>query len=1164
MSNIRNDSFLELLEKPLDTAQLQALRAENNAVIAAGAGSGKTQVLATRFAWLVLTGQAKADQILTLTFTNKAAAEMYQRIYQTLKFFSQASLGEKEKTLAQEALKDFANAHIQTLDSYSASIVRQCANRYGIKPDFSTGSADGKHNIRQQAFSYLLGNLNHPAVKAFAKAGGLQNYAEEILAMTIDSYTNLASPKGFFIEKFNLQISKLSEDWNLYFLGDSLLSRAISTVEAALNDNPAKDDLSKAPYVNALRDAINAFYSLKDMECISDQDIHSNSEKLQKAIQMVKAFINTFMKLPKFKSGYIQKIRPLITSMRDDQIKTANAMLSYISQYPEIRAQMELFDDFMEKVNESKRLSGQLSFTDVTAMALKILKEQEDIRNQEKNAYKKIMIDEFQDNNGRNRDLLYILALKPGEFEDKGKCVIEDSIENPLISQIIIRKDGKIIEDKRSPGKLFFVGDEKQSIYRFRGADVSVFNELTKDGENELIPMTYNYRSDKELVEAFNLIFKNGEGIFLPLSEKTDREIFYEAYYKKEALKNGIELPELNKENVPIHLAILDEEAYQEKEEWAKENELELLPKKEEAAYFIAKKIYELGKEEQNWDNFAILDKSRTDRRLITRYLSLFNIPYVLDQASNLFEEGLINDFYNFLRLCVYPNDKNALASYLTSPFCGLSLAKVEELLADNINLLDEDCMADQGFFRREAPLVLQRQLTETLSILWQEKGYKYETMLTAETNLCAEHFDLLFELARQADSQGKSIAWFIDQLEIIKHSLSKEDADLDASSADYPLERESAVRIMTIHKSKGLQFKHVFLYGCFNAGFKGNKNSIIFDEKYGVTIKTEKGEKNYFQLLEDEFSKKKEVAEFRRLIYVGITRAISDVWVVGSYKAEKKENTATNLRLFEKMIENDYPQAFSSEDESFYKEGLGYDLEKLPIMDYSCLSKEEEDLDSLRKEALVHLREAYAGAREILIENKAVPRSSPSALEKEADKEDIEGGEKYEKAEDYLENSHFSAADFGTLVHSYMEAFINGLNPKEYQPAKALFKDLSDKEIEENKAVCIKYVEEFAQSPKGKEAMEAKAAGRFIRAEWAFRMFLKGTIYTGSIDLIYENPDKSYTIVDYKSDKEIKAEYYRAQQECYREAASKMLKVKQDKISLYLYFIRHKETVQL
>ena len=115
-----DDAFLKLLEKTLDDKQYKALTQEGNTVIAAGAGSGKTQVLATRFAWLVLTGQAEAPQILTLTFTNKAASEMYQRIYDTLKYFSEheecKELSAIQIQRAKKALEDFSDTHIQTLD----------------------------------------------------------------------------------------------------------------------------------------------------------------------------------------------------------------------------------------------------------------------------------------------------------------------------------------------------------------------------------------------------------------------------------------------------------------------------------------------------------------------------------------------------------------------------------------------------------------------------------------------------------------------------------------------------------------------------------------------------------------------------------------------------------------------------------------------------------------------------------------------------------------------------------------------------------------------------------------------------------------------------------------------------------------------------------------
>ena len=111
---------------------------------------------------------------------------------------------------------------------------------------------------------------------------------------------------------------------------------------------------------------------------------------------------------------------------------------------------------------------------------------------------------------------------------------------------------------------------------------------------------------------------------------------------------------------------------------------------------------------------------------------------------------------------------------------------------------------------------------------------------------------------------------------------------------------------------------------------------------------------------------------------------------------------------------------------------------------------------------------------------------------------------------------------------------------------------------------------QDFAQSEPGLMLNQAKNEGRFWRAEWGFRMFWKcesapeGAIFTGSIDLIFENTDGSYTICDYKSDSEIKPEIYKGQQKCYRAAAAKILKVPEEKISLMLYYLRHNECVNI
>jgi ATP-dependent helicase/nuclease subunit A len=132
-------------------------------VIAAGAGSGKTMVLAHRFAWLVTEKKYRVREILTLTFTKKATAQMFRRIHLRLAEIAGENSGEKSE-LAKQALDEFAQARIQTLDSFSTAIVKQAANRYGISPDFSCDEDRCLKLALDEALPFLIANRNHPAI----------------------------------------------------------------------------------------------------------------------------------------------------------------------------------------------------------------------------------------------------------------------------------------------------------------------------------------------------------------------------------------------------------------------------------------------------------------------------------------------------------------------------------------------------------------------------------------------------------------------------------------------------------------------------------------------------------------------------------------------------------------------------------------------------------------------------------------------------------------------------------------------------------------------------------------------------------------------------------------------------------------------------------------
>ena len=1126
-------SYLDLLEKKhkkLDDKQRAVCCRTDNTIVAAGAGSGKTQVLATRFAWLVMSQNIRAPEILTLTFTKKAAGEMYERIYQTLLFFAEdPQTPPLEKKRAALALEEFSDTHIQTLDSYCNSIVKQAANRYGIRPDFSAGGGDALEDIKKLALPYVLENKDRPCIQQYAQAGKLEDFAYSVLAEAVNKYTTLADEPDFFVSKLEAQKELLLQSWNQLVCEIPTQELLQLYKEAAFVSPGTKFLLSCQPVLDFLAQLdTNEITSLDDIK-----------DRLEAIIKGFKLFNNITFPGGKQKAEVVI-LKDVLKPLRDSFSKTLISLCTYIQQLDETADLYKMFDDFSAIVNNSKRQTGNLTFTDISELALKILKEQEDLRVQEQNAYAKIMIDEFQDNNAKNKELLFLLNA-----------------------------DGQ---------KLFFVGDEKQSIYKFRGADVSVFNKLkTELGDDCFLQMNYNYRSNNNLLTTFNRIFGENDFIF-----DNQTEELYEAKYSAPAIKfdpaTQRELPPAsltNMENRFLSISRLDPD--------------ELNPNihfgiKDQLAINIANTILSFKKHMEDkginypFSKFAILDRGRTDRRYLIKWLNIFNIPYTMDMNTSIFSDGPINDIYNFIQLCVYPDDRISLAGYLASPFANLREETIEAVLADaDIQEITDETerkkyQAAMDFYKEQKLLTLSRPLTKTLELLWNECGYRYETMFSYGKSLYEEQFDMLFELARQTDINDKGIAWFSDQLSQIKNkeiTSFGDDVEINFDELTYPIEKGDAVNIMTIHKSKGLQFGYVFVYGCTNVTKKNRDSQFFFDPKYGLTVKPGNGTKNYFYLRQEEQAAKEELAEFRRLIYVAITRAEDYVDIIGSWKAEPTESwdKEDSLKLIEKL--DFYYLSDEAKPFSPFKslKIIPVEREAMKEMLYNTNAFQTE------KEHVLLAEDLYKGEPDIKYEWPVSDRKTPSSLEKDyiekqgaTAPQDSDSGARFDSPEDTLETAVFTAADFGTLVHAMLEAQANGTPCDKYQPEPKLLKNLNDspKVLDQILQDCRKMCQSFTASDLGKQLEECKQSARFYRAEWAFRMQLDGYIFTGSIDLIFENPDGTYTIVDYKSDKEINVELYRGQQECYRKAAARMLKVPEEKISCWLYFLKHSRSLSL
>src|SRR6056297_2892049 len=202
------------VETKLDHDQLRAVRAKKNVVVTAGAGSGKTTVLAHRFVHLLRTGRAEVDGILTLTFTRKAAAEMYERIYRLLLEQGESVPSEDERGRLRAALKGFEKAAISTLDSFCAGIVRGGSSRFGVPGDFRQDEYAGASLIEENALQFLLEKSTDPPMGHFLKEYGVESVLNRLLVPLAREEFHMAEALPFeemFDRQLNFLRSRLEE-----------------------------------------------------------------------------------------------------------------------------------------------------------------------------------------------------------------------------------------------------------------------------------------------------------------------------------------------------------------------------------------------------------------------------------------------------------------------------------------------------------------------------------------------------------------------------------------------------------------------------------------------------------------------------------------------------------------------------------------------------------------------------------------------------------------------------------------------------------------------------------------------------------------------------------------------------------------------------------------
>ena len=1082
-----------------DDDQLRAVRVTRNAVITAGAGSGKTSVLVERYCWLLAEKGAAVEEILALTFTRKAAAEMYERIYGRLR--------DSPHPHVRHQLRHFERAQISTLDSFCSQVVRNASQMFGLAPDFRYDEEEVRRAAERASLDYILANLDDPALQAFIDLYGFETVREDL-------FMELA-----------LKELHLAEETNFSALGRRQLETCRRLLAGHLDAflKAAQGVKSLEPRTASIRRAQEEAAGAAGWPALAGAGRYA---------EVAEACRSLALKKPGGRAAPdIQELKSYLHRLQEEQ-KLIAALAETLAREELLTSAFSHLDLFQADFNRRKRASGLVSFRDIAEMSIRVLGENKPLRRFFKSRFRYIMIDEFQDNNRLQKDLLYLLS------ERQDLC-----------------GDGVPDADSLEEGKLFFVGDEKQSIYRFRGADVGVFKDLSRELEargGELVALNRNYRSTPGLIAFFNRVFS----VLMAEAEESYEARFQELEPGRDADGSGGGAPERSE------IRLLYRPYHREEPEG-------FLSREESEAFAVAGYILEAvagrrltvrgeaGGRPAGYDDFAVLLRSTGNQIIYERMFRHLRIPYSTQNMRSLYLEAPLNDIYHLLRLCLWPEDRLSTAAVLRSPFVNLSDQALLQVLGSgrppfgepaaagagaaaaaaadpeqpSLNAEDRERLVRGGELLRELRARVDTlPLTEVFTRLWYENGYRYFVLQDPRYHNYLEFFDAMTALARAADRRADNLSAFLDYLRPRLGTAEK------AAEADSRGSGQEGVRLMTIHKAKGLEFPVVILADTGNRGRNREAgHPYTVTDELGITLNPS-GE-GYFFLRGKEEREKKEIAELKRLFYVALTRARSHLVISGSHNSGNRQTPKALLNLLFTGLQLD-PEAAPEGDQ----EG-GYSLKHIPVVSEEAFRRRPPpprrafpDLESLRA--------GYAGAA--LIRRPPGPRreytvTELSALLTETAAPAAAGApvELPALEVDPLLRAEGLESNFGSLVHSLLAACFGGPAGEEFEP------DWLELGIPPRfRAACLASARElrdrFLSSPLGKLTAQAAAAGE-IRAELPFVRRTGGFLVNGQIDLLICCGERSL-LVDFKSDRVLRQEEYMAQLGLYRLAARELV----------------------
>ena len=923
-----------------------------NLLVAAAAGSGKTAVLVERIIKIITddNNPVDIDKLLVVTFTNAAASEMRERIGDAI---SKKLEEMPDSKMLQRQLALLNKSNITTIHSFCLDIIKNNFHLIDLDPGFRIGDETECTLIKQDVLIELFEDKYDKEDEDFLNL--IEAYCtnrddERLREIVLKLYNFSMSgpwPSVWLREKaqeFNINSLDELEKASWYkVLKESLyldLNNAKNGLDEAIKI--CEEDSELAPYLLTLKPELNGIEN-------AINSLNLNLEQIYKAIKDIE-FAYRIKTVKKGLGDELDKKK--VKSLRDDVKKKINQIKGGVfsvsldetlngikNMYPIIKSLTELVIEFSDRYVKKKMERVILDFNDLEHLCLKILTCNDEngevyassVAQKFREKFEEVLVDEYQDSNNVQETIISMVSRK--------------DLDNPNV---------------------FMVGDVKQSIYRFRQAKPELFlekyNSYSEEDnkKNRKIMLYKNFRSREEVIKGVNFIFKS-------LMSKTVGEL---DYTDKEALNLGASYDEINKDNVyfqdnefidldkievsgALELHILDKSSdfedgkneINDEDDKENDNEEDLSAVAIEAR-IIAKRIKELINPSDG-KCFMVFDKNLNRYRKITykdivillrstknwadtivEELSFGGIPVYADINTGYFQTIEIRTIMSLLHIIDNPMQDIYTIASMRSPifaFTSEELADIRILNRDNYFYLNVKDIAEDVYDERINKSLKDKCVYFIEKIgSWREKSLympideflwylysdtSYYGYVGAMVNGIQRQANLriLFQRAKQYEQTSfKGLFNFINFI----NKLRKSSGDL--GTAKILGENEDVVRIMSIHKSKGLEFPVVFLSGCgkqFN--LRDINDSLLFHEELGIGADCIDIKKRirYTTLQKYAIKKKFELetlSEEMRILYVALTRAKEKLIITGSsYNLQKDIDACykAGVKGFNKVI---------------------------------------------------------------------------------------------------------------------------------------------------------------------------------------------------------------------------------------------------------------------